>query len=64
MVGGWEIVLSERTCGGEADSTGGRCLEHQGGGEKERIEEGLKERKETRDGQRLASCGRNREERK
>jgi len=48
VVGDWEVVLLARTCGGEAGSGGGRWLEHQGGGEKERIEEGLKERKEGR----------------
>jgi len=53
------MVLLERACEGEAVSTGEGCLEHQGGG-KERIEDGLKERKGTRDGQRLASCGMNR----
>jgi len=55
VAGDREMVLLKRTCEGEADSTGGRCLEHQGGGEKEWVEEGLKERKGTRDGQRLAS---------
>lgn len=35
------MVLLERACEGGVVSTGGRCLWHQKGGEKERIEEGL-----------------------
>ena len=46
VVGDWEIEVLERVRGGEAVSTGGRCLEHQEGGEKERIEDEVKERKE------------------
>jgi len=36
----------ENACEREVVSTGEGCLEHQGGGKKERIEYGLKERRE------------------
>ena len=51
----WELVLLERAYEGITISAGERCLEHQEG-VKERVEDGLKERKGTRDGQRRASC--------
>ena len=54
------MVLVESACEGEV-SAGERCLSTKKEERKERIEDGLKERKGTRDGQRLASCGRNRE---
>lgn len=54
-VGDWDIVLLERVYEGIMVSAGERCPEHPG--EKERVEDRLKERKGTRDGQRRASCG-------
>ena len=44
-VGDWEMVLLAMVCEGEGVSPGERCLGHRGGG-KERIEGGLKGRKE------------------
>lgn len=38
-VGDWEVVLLESACEGIMVSTGERCLVHQEGGVKERVED-------------------------